>query len=156
MSLADRVLVLEDGRTVQYATPAELTRHPRSPWVARMLGRNAWPGKSTEEGTVALNEGTSLATADPGPEHPGPGLAVVGPEAVSLHTARPTDGSPRNVWPGTIREITTQGARLRVLVAGEPDVVAEVTPSAAADLGLAEGVRVWVSVKATEVTFVPL
>ncbi|MFE0041667.1 ABC transporter permease [Streptomyces albireticuli] len=156
VSLADRVLVLEDGRTVQYATPAELTRHPRSPWVARMLGRNAWPGKSTGDGTVALNGGTSLVTADPGPEAPGPGLAVVGPEAVSLHTTRPTGGSPRNVWPGTIREITAQGARLRVLVAGEPDVVAEVTPPAAADLGLAEGVKVWVSVKATEVTFVPL
>ncbi|MBB5117136.1 ABC transporter ATPase [Streptomyces eurocidicus] len=161
VSLADRVLVLEDGRTVQYATPAELTRHPRSPWVARMLGRNAWPGKSTAEGTVVLDGGTTLVAAPPTGETDRregttPGLAVTGPEAVSLHTTRPTDGSPRNVWPGTIREITTQGARLRVLVAGEPDVVAEVTPSAAADLGLAEGVRVWVSVKATEVTFVPL
>ncbi|MCC3780051.1 ABC transporter ATP-binding protein, partial [Streptomyces sp. UNOB3_S3] len=40
VSLADRVLVLEDGRTTQYAPPAELARHPRSPWVARMLGLN--------------------------------------------------------------------------------------------------------------------
>ncbi|WP_370421276.1 ABC transporter permease [Streptomyces sp. QH1-20] len=155
VSLADRILVLEDGRTVQYASPAELTRHPRSPWVARMLGRNAWPGKAMGGRTLLLDGGASLVVADPVPGEATAGLAVVGPEAVSLHTTRPT-GSPRNVWRGTVREITAQGGRLRVLVDGEPDVVAEITPSAAADLSLAEGVPVWVSVKATEVTFVAL
>ncbi|MEU2870958.1 ABC transporter permease [Streptomyces olivoreticuli] len=155
VSLADRILVLEDGNTVQYASPAELTRHPRSPWVARMLGRNAWQGTSTAEGTLRLDGGASLVAADPLPGKASSGLAVVGPEAVSLHVERPT-GSPRNVWPGTVREITAQGGRLRVLVTGEPDVVAEITPSAAADLALKEGLPVWVSVKATEVTFVAL
>ncbi|CAM5413668.1 ABC transporter permease [Streptomyces abikoensis] len=154
VSLADHVLVLEDGGTVQYATPAELTRHPRSPWVARMLGRNAWRGKATAEGTVLLDEGASLVTADS--HEAATGLAVAGPEAVSLHTAPPTAGSPRNVWQGTVREITAHGGRLRVLVSGEPDVVAEITPAAAAELSLAEGTPVWVSVKATEITFVPL
>ncbi|MFD6986665.1 ABC transporter permease, partial [Streptomyces sp. NPDC059956] len=50
VSLADRVLVLSDGRTLQDAPPAEVTRHPRSPWVARMLGRNAWPGTASAHG----------------------------------------------------------------------------------------------------------
>ncbi|MEV4500388.1 ABC transporter permease [Streptomyces klenkii] len=154
VSLADRILVLEDGATVQYATPAELTRHPRSPWVARMLGRNAWRGTSTPEGTLLLDAGASLVTADP--HTTATGLAVVGPEAVSLHTAPPTAGSPRNVWEGTVREITAHGGRLRVIVSGEPDVVAEITPAAAAELKLSEGTPVWVSVKATEITFVPL
>ncbi|MEV4440119.1 ABC transporter permease [Streptomyces sp. NPDC049577] len=158
LSLADRVLVLEDGRTVQYSSPAELTRRPRSPWVARMLGRNAWPGKATEQGTLLLDDGASMITADPPPDGPVAGLAVVGPEAVSLHTVRPT-GSPRNVWPGTVREITAPPGggtgRLRVVVDGTPEIVAEVTPSAATELGLAEGKNVWVSVKATEIAFIP-
>ncbi|MFC5718788.1 ABC transporter permease [Streptomyces gamaensis] len=156
VSLADRILVLEDGRTVQYATPAELTRSPRSPWVARMLGRNAWQGKATTDRTLLLHDGgTTLTAAEPLPRETATALAVVPPEAVSLHTTRPQGGSPRNVWQGTVKEITAQGARLRVLVEAGPDVVAEVTPEAAADLGLAEGARVWVSVKATEVTLVP-
>ncbi|MEV0262659.1 ABC transporter permease [Streptomyces sp. NPDC050617] len=154
VSLADRILVLEDGATLQYATPTELTRHPRSPWVARMLGRNAWPGTAKGE-ALRLAGGADLVAADPLPAEHTPGLAVVGPEAVSLHTARP-EGSPRNVWAGTVREIAAQGGRLRVLIDGEPEVVAEITPSAAAELALAEGSEVWVSVKATEVTFVPL
>ncbi|MFJ4868473.1 ABC transporter permease [Streptomyces sp. NPDC088757] len=155
VSLADRVLVLQDGRALQDDTPAEVTRHPRSPWVARMLGRNAWPGTATPDG-LALDGGGTLIAAEPPP--PGtPALAIVAPEAVSLHRERPT-GSPRNVWPGTIREITASGSRLRVLVTSDeaPDLVAEITPQAAAELGLADGVSVWTGVKATETTIVPL
>ncbi|WP_432088557.1 ABC transporter permease [Streptomyces sp. bgisy095] len=155
VSLADRVLVLQDGRALQDDTPAEVTRHPRSPWVARMLGRNAWPGTATPDG-LALDGGGALVAAEPPP--PGtPALAIVAPEAVSLHRERPA-GSPRNVWPGTVREITASGSRLRVLVTsdGAPDLVAEITPQAAAELGLADGVSVWTGIKATETTIVTL
>ncbi|MGW7095720.1 ABC transporter permease [Streptomyces sp. NPDC054874] len=155
VSLADRVLVLEDGRVLQDEPPAEVTRHPRSPWVARMLGRNAWPGTATADG-LALAGGGHLVVAEPLPAGTD-ALAVIAPEAVSVHRERPT-GSPRNVWPGTVREITSGGSRLRLLItsAEAPDLVAEITPGAAADLGIADGSTVWSSVKATEVTVVPL
>ncbi|MEU2390954.1 ABC transporter permease [Streptomyces sp. NPDC007369] len=155
VSLADRVLVLADGRALQDAPPAEVARHPRSPWVARMLGRNAWPGTASGDGLV-LPSGGRLVVAEtlPGGTE---ALAIIGPEAVSVHRDRP-GGSPRNVWPGTVREITSVGSRLRVLVdsATVPDLVAEITPEAAAELGLADGSPVWTSVKATEVTLVRL
>ncbi|MFD5790925.1 ABC transporter permease [Streptomyces sp. NPDC127037] len=155
VALADRVLVLEDGRTLQDAPPAEVTRHPRSPWVARMLGRNAWTGTTTADG-LAPAGGGHLVVADPLPAG-APALAVLAPEAVAVHREKPT-GSPRNVWPGTVREITSGGSRLRVLVGSEhaPDLVAEITPQSAAELSLADGVAVWTSVKATEVTLVAL
>ncbi|MFG2592741.1 ABC transporter permease [Streptomyces sp. NPDC048438] len=155
VALADRVLVLDEGRTLQDAPPAEVTRNPRSPWVARMLGRNAWPGTATDAG-IRLTDGGLLVAADPLP--PGTdSLAIIAPEAVSVHRDKPT-GSPRNVWPGTVREITTSGSRLRVLVTSDqvPDLVAEITPQALAELGLAEGSSVWTSVKATEATVVAL
>lgn len=154
VSLADRVLVLDGGRAVQDAPPSEVTRHPRSVWVARMLGRNAWAGTTAEDGLRLPDGGQLVVAADPLP--PGaPALAVIPPEAVSLHRGRPA-GSPRNNWPGRVREITALGGRLRVLVATghTPDLVAEITPAAAADLRLADGTPVWVSVKATEVTLV--
>ncbi|MGW6406426.1 ABC transporter permease [Streptomyces vinaceus] len=155
VSLADRVLVLADGRTLQDAPPAEVTRHPRSPWVARMLGRNAWPGTASADG-LALASGGRLVTAEALPEG-SRALAIIGPEAVSVHRDRPA-GSPRNVWQGSVREITAVGSRLRVLVgsAEAPDLVAEITPEAAAELGLVDGTKVWTSVKATEVTLVEL
>ncbi|MCX5197108.1 ABC transporter permease [Streptomyces sp. NBC_00249] len=155
VSLADRVLVLADGRTLQDAPPAEVTRHPRSPWVARMLGRNAWPGTASADG-LALAGGGRLVVAEALPEG-APALAIIAPEAVSVHRDRP-GGSPRNVWSGTVQEITSVGSRLRVLISsGEaPDLVAEITPEAAAELGVADGAPVWTSVKATEVTLVQL
>ncbi|MGW7410900.1 ABC transporter permease [Streptomyces sp. NPDC054863] len=155
VSLADRVLVLEDGRALQDAAPAEVTRHPRSPWVARMLGRNAWPGTATPDG-LRLHGGGALVTADHLPAGT-PALAVIAPEAVSVHRDRP-GGSPRNIWAGTVREITTSGSRLRVLITSPqaPDLVAEITPQAAAELGLVDGSPVWTSIKATEATVVPL
>ncbi|WP_432142601.1 ABC transporter permease [Streptomyces sp. bgisy084] len=155
VSLADRVLVLDDGRALQDAPPAEVTRHPRSPWVARMLGRNAWPGTVTGD-VIALTGGGRLVIADPLPDG-ARALAIIAPEAVSVHLDRPT-GSPRNVWPGTVRELTSAGSRLRVLITSPevPDLVAEITPSAALELGLADGVSVWTSVKATEVSLVTL
>lgn len=153
ISLADRVLVLEAGLTLQDAPPAEVSRHPRSPWVARMLGRNAWSGRAVPEGLELPGKGR-LVAADPLPVGVG-ALAIIGPEVVSVHRERPS-GSPRNVWPGRIREITALGSRLRVLVTSSevPDLVAEITPQAAVELGLADGTDVWVSVKATEVTLV--
>ncbi|GAA0621419.1 ABC transporter permease [Streptomyces crystallinus] len=155
VSLADRVLVLDGGRALQDAPPAEVTRHPRSPWVARMLGRNAWPGEARADG-LALPGGGRIVAAEQLPAG-SRALAIVAPESVSVHRERP-GGSPRNTWPGTVREITATGSRLRVLIGspGVPDLVAEITPEAAAELGLAEGVAVWSSVKATEVTLVAL
>ncbi|MGP8303764.1 ABC transporter permease [Streptomyces inhibens] len=155
VSLADRVLVLDGGRTLQDAPPAEVTRHPRSPWVARMLGRNAWPGTATGD-RLALSDGGHLVVADQLPDG-ARALAIIAPEAVSVHLDKPA-GSPRNVWPGTVREITSAGSRLRILVTSHqaPDLVAEITPSAALELGLADGVSVWTSVKATEVSLVTL
>lgn len=156
VSLADRVLVLDEGRPLQDAPPAEVTRNPRSPWVARMLGRNAWPGTAAPDGTLALAGGGRLVVADTLAEGVA-ALAIIAPEAVSVHRDRP-GGSPRNVWPGTVRELTAVGSRLRVVIASAeaPDLVAEITPEAATELGLVEGTAVWTSVKATEVTVVVL
>ena len=154
ISLGDRVLVLDGGRTLQHDTPGEVSRHPRSPWVARMLGRNAWPGTATSDGMLSLAGGGNLVIAD----HVAEGtdtLAIINPEAVSVHVDRPT-GSPRNVWPGTIREITATGSRLRLVITSEkvPDLIAEITPQAASELELGDGTAVWTSVKATEITLV--
>ncbi|MER6317570.1 ABC transporter permease [Streptomyces sp. NPDC001581] len=155
VSLADRVLVLADGRTLQDAPPSAVTRHPRSPWVARMLGRNAWPCTATREG-LTLDTGGILIAADPLPED-AHALAIIAPESVSLHLDKPA-GSPRNVWPGTVREITVVGSRLRILITSDqaPDLIAEITPQAATDLALADGTDIWASLKATEITLVEL
>src|SRR5207253_206221 len=50
VALAARVLVLEDGRVAQDATPAAVAAAPRTPWVAGLLGQNAWRGRTDATG----------------------------------------------------------------------------------------------------------
>jgi molybdopterin-binding protein len=73
---------------------------------------------------------------------------------VSLSLERPA-GSARNAWPGTVDSVEVLGERVRVRVAGVVPLTAEITPSALHDLDLREGVSVWTSVKATDITLFP-
>jgi molybdate transport system ATP-binding protein len=146
MALADRVVVVEDGRVVQAGTPADVSRHPRTDYVARLVGLALLPG--TGEGTtVRLDGGGAVAVAE---ETAGPVFVAVRPESVALYLARP-DGSPRNVWPAVLVSATPHGSTVRCELDGEVPLVSDVTATAFAELGLAPGSPVWATVKASEV-----
>jgi molybdate transport system ATP-binding protein len=151
-ALADQVLVLDAGRVAQTGTPGEITARPRSAWVAALAGTNLFGGEAVAGGRLLLEGGATLVVADE--LAPGPVLAVVHPRAVSLHRSRP-EGSARNAWPGRVTAVEAVGDRLRVRVDANPSVVAEVTPSAVADMGLVDDADVWIAVKATEVVVYP-
>jgi len=150
--LADHLVVLDHGRVTQCGTPAEITARPRTPWVAELTGMNLFAGTATSDGTITLDAGGTLVCAD----HPAPGavFAAVHPRAVALHRAQP-EGSARNSWSGRVTTVEPVGDRYRVRVDATPSVVAEVTPSAVRDLGIAESSDVWVAVKATEIEVYP-
>jgi len=145
-AVADRLVVLEGGRIVQDGPVAEVTARPRSRWVADMVGLNLWRGWG-HDGEIVLSDRARITAANP---VAGEAFAVVRPSAVTLSRDRPFS-SARNVWPGEVDSVDFEGNRVRVLVRAVPPVVAEVTPAAVADLKLADGGPVWVSVKATEV-----
>jgi molybdate transport system ATP-binding protein len=151
LALADRLVVVEDGRVTQVGDAGAVARHPRSEWVARLVGVNLLAG-TAEGGSVALDGGGVLRVPDT--DQHGPVLATVHPRTVSLHRQRPS-GSPRNVWQGTVADIEVDHDRVRVAVDGTPPLVAEVTAAALADLDLAAGGDIWVSFKAADVTAYP-
>jgi molybdate transport system ATP-binding protein len=146
MALADRVVVVEDGRVVQEGTPGEVARRPRTDYVARLVGLSLLPG--TADGTtVRLDDGGVVAVAE---EVAGPVFVAVRPESVALYLTRP-EGSPRNVWPAHLVGATPHGAVVRCELDGEVPLVADITASAFAELGLAPGSPVWATVKASEI-----
>ena len=57
MTLADRIVVLNDGRIEQIGTPIELYRNPRNLFVARFIGS---PAMNILPSTVAANETLAL------------------------------------------------------------------------------------------------
>ena len=148
LSLADRLVVLDEGRVVQDGSPAEVARRPANPFVARLVGLNLLRGTASD-GDVALAGGGVLRTEDR--SLTGSVLAVVRPSAVLLQRAEPVVTSARNTWVGEVRSLEPTGDRVRVSVAGPPDLLVDVTPQAVAELQLAVGDRVWTSAKATDV-----
>jgi molybdate transport system ATP-binding protein len=125
LTLADRVLVLDDGRVVQVGPPAEVAAEPRTSHVARLVGLNL------------VADGDELMAFTPD--------AVV----VSLHEP---EGSTRLRWHGPIATLAPHGDAVRLLVHASPDLLADLTPAAATELELAPGREVWLSTKATAVS----
>jgi molybdate transport system ATP-binding protein len=149
-ALADRLLVLEDGRVTQAGRLVDVTARPRSPWVATMVGLNLLRGTG-DGAAIHLPGGETLVAS--GTLH-GPVFAAFRPNAVTLHRSRP-DGSARNVWAGRAGELFPAGDRARVRFDGPVPLIAEVTAAAVAELHLADGGPVWASLKATEVDVYP-
>ena len=150
VALADRLIIIENGKLVQEGTPAEVTERPRSAYVADLVGVNLLRGVAGH-GSVRTDGGHVVAAAG---ATSGEVFAVIHPRAVALHRQRP-EGSPRNVWQGRADAIEIAGDRARVRVVGPVPMVAEVTPASLAELRLAEGSEVWLSFKATDVGVYP-
>ncbi|NGY59855.1 ABC transporter ATP-binding protein [Lentzea sp. NEAU-D13] len=150
MVLADRIVILEDGRVVQQGTPREVVRQPRTDYVAHLVGLNFYRGVA--EGTeVRLDDGGTLTIAEPaqGPVH-----VVFPPSAVSLYPDKPA-GSPRNTWQAIVSGIEQHAHTTRVDLAGNPAVLADITTATVAELRLQPGDTLWVSLKATEIHTYP-
>jgi molybdate transport system ATP-binding protein len=151
-ALGDRVAVLEGGRVVQTGRVEDLQARPRTRYVADLVGVNLY--RATAEGAqvrvepdgrLAVVNDTALA---------GPVLVMIRPQAVALHPHRP-EGSPRNVWATTVRELDLLGDRARVALDGHPAITAEVTRQSVDDLALRPGSAAWASVKAADITLFP-
>lgn len=141
--------------------PSRTPRPPRSPGTrarpgspgcsAVTPGRARSPARRSRSPTEAVWSSPTRCPTVPerwrsSPPRPFP-YTSTGPRAAPATSGRaPSANSP------------PPASRLRVLVTSPeaPDLVAEITPSAALELGLADGVSVWASVKATEVSVVTL
>ncbi len=124
LTLATHVIVVEDGRIAQAGTPEEVASQPRTDHVARLVGLNVIRDES--------------------------GFRAFSPSAVTVSLTRP-EGSARNVWQGAVRSVVPHGDAIRLLVAADPDLIADVTPRATRELDLVPGQDVWLSVKETAV-----
>ncbi|MET8151350.1 ABC transporter ATP-binding protein [Actinoplanes sp. NPDC049668] len=143
--LADRLVIIENGRLVQEGDAATITARPRTDYVARLVGLNLYRGHADGH-TVRVGDGFTLTTTD---RLDGDAFVAFPPTAVALHPHRP-EGSPRNTWPATITGVQRHGDNLRVQLDGPIIVAADITPAAAAHLHIAPGQTVWAAVKATE------
>ena len=117
MTVADRIAVMDRGRIVQVAAPAEIYEAPRSRYVAEFIGDvNIFEGRARQVGAdaVAIDlPGAPAGLAAPAPaERPARGDAVllaVRPEKIEITSGPPPPGAD-NVMAGVVAEIAYLGS----------------------------------------------
>ncbi len=127
MALADRVVLMNQGRIEQIGPPAELDATPASPFVFTFLGETNRLPCDVLAG-VARFEGFTAPVICPARPGDGAAVALFRPEDTRLDAGARADGSPARVVEirgrGPVRSITCQ-------VLGGQRVVADVAEAAA-------------------------
>lgn len=159
LTLADTVLVLEEGRVVEKGSTAAVLTAPRSKFGARLAGVNLVAGAAGTQGVLTTPWGVAWhGVAEPDSVAGQSAVALFSPAAVAVYRDKP-HGSPRNTVAVTVAELDSRGPAIRVRAEEQPDgapgLAADITADSAAELRLAPGERVYFSVKAQEVTLLP-
>jgi sulfate transport system ATP-binding protein len=120
LELADRVVVMSQGRIEQIGTPAEIYDHPASPFVYQFIGNSNRFECEVARGQVWIGGQSFGGSGDTYPD--GPALAFVRPHDLEIRAAGNAYGIP-----ATVRQIFTAGNTLRVeLELKDGDQVVEV------------------------------
>lgn len=167
LMLADRLVILENGRVSESGPVRDVLQRPRSPFAAGLAGLNLLTGTLTATGlqtaggqtiTGHLVDGvdaTDRAEGKGGTDGTsgtgGGAVAVFPPSAVSVFLDD-AHGSPRNSFQAAITDLEPHGDLIRVRAG---NLAADITPAASADLGLVPGLQVHFVVKAAAVTVYP-
>ncbi len=155
LRLADRIVVMHEGRIVQSGAPSAVLNHPVNEFVASCVGM-----ETILEGEVRARSGWELevgvgdaVVAAVGEAEPGdPVHLCIRPENVVLEPRAPARAtSARNVYPARITGVASIGPYLKLrLDCGFP-LVAHVTAESYALLGLGPGREVNAMFKATAI-----
>ena len=160
-AMADRILVMQEGRIVQEDTPAELLLRPRTRFVAEFTGAELLMEGNVRavDKNVAVVEVEStelLCTITGGSVRPGDRVQIAyRPEDVVLSRGA-EQLSSRNSFRLTVDAVTPAGALVRMKLCGNIDLLAMITRDAATVLGIEPGAAVTAHLKATALHAYPV
>ena len=140
LELADRIVVMSEGRIEQVGTPEEVYHQPANPFVMRFLGQvNLFHGR-VEGGQLVLS-GQSTGSHD----------GVIGyARPHQLDISRKREPSRRSNWPARIQRIFSAGFQVRIdlnLLEEERAVEVQLSQDRFVELGLKTGEDVYVQPK---------
>jgi sulfate transport system ATP-binding protein len=137
MEVADRVVVVHQGRIEQIGAPQEVYDHPATPFVCRFIGAaNRFPAR------VAAGTASFAGIAWPSPEHgsaaDSEATVFVRPHDLALHTSQ-VAGSFR----ATVKRVHAIGPTARVELAADGMESCEAHVPTDGTTGVAPGTAVW-------------
>jgi tungstate transport system ATP-binding protein len=155
LRLADRMVVMEQGKIVQSGTPSSVHNQPANEFVATFVGmENIFTGTVTETDNGLF----SVSVAGRTMEVMGDGafqeavVICIRPEHVVISLANPEGAtSTRNIFPCTVSKIVQLGLFTKVYLDCGFSLVAAITNQSLDNLALQPGSQVFASFKATSV-----
>src|SRR5438093_6308449 len=123
MTMADRIVVMHDGRVEQIGEPLELYDHPNNLFVAQFIGS---PAMNIVEGILKRTNGVAYVDAPGGVRWPvGHDAGTDGqPVVYGVRPEHLTLGSGGGAVPGEIIVVEPMGAETELLIqAGEAQIV---------------------------------
>lgn len=155
LRLADRMVVMQQGKIVQSGTPSSINNNPANEFVATFVGmENIYSGTVTAAGNGLF----SVSVAGQTVEIMGEGVSLesvvicIRPEHVTISITNPdATASTRNNFSCTVNKIVPLGLFTRVYLDGGFSLVASITNQSLENLALQPGSQVFASFKATAV-----
>lgn len=155
LRLADRVVVMQQGKIIQSGTPSSVNNQPANEFVATFVGmENIFSGLVTEAGNGLF----SVAVADRimeimGAAAPQESVVIcIRPEHVVISLTSPeAAASTRNIFAGRVSKIVQLGLYTKVYLDCGFSLVASITNRSSETLLLQPGSPVFASFKATSV-----
>jgi len=150
-ALADRVVVMREGRIVQEGTPDMIMHHPVSNFIANFTGMdNIFTGNAviTPSGIVEIHIGKMIIRAVT--ELTGQVHAGIRSEDMII-SSEPFTSSAQNSFAGVVTQIIDSGAYSKIVVDSGLILTAVLTRQSIQRLGITAGRSVWITFKATSV-----
>ena len=148
LEVADRVVVMNQGRVEQIGTPDEVYSNPASPFVYQFLGNvnvfhSRVHGHWADVGRDVVGEG--VAATEPDPE--GEAMAFVRPHDIDIELSAVAGGLE-----ATVADVHAIGPLVRVDLTHDAELIeVELTRERAIVLDLAKGQRVWLKPRQVKV-----
>ncbi len=157
-TLANKVAVIEAGKLIQFGTPEEVFRHPRTEFVARFSGvKNLFAchvkPNDGDGGLLEAMVAGKLSIGFLGNHKQEQGFVMV-PQQDIIVSEQPINSSAVNQYPGLIREVYLSGSGMELIVDAGVEFVVSVSRESCERMGLNPGKQVWLAFKASAVRFV--
>jgi molybdate transport system ATP-binding protein len=151
--LADRVIVMHDGRVVEQGRTRDVLERPRHAFTAELTGVTLLSGRRTAAGLITDDGRAIGGTAVEALPTDAPVAATLRPAEVRIREAGRERGTPgsevENLIPAVVRDLEPHGDLIRVRTDSYPALA---SPADVADLALSPGTSVTLAFPATAVT----
>lgn len=143
MEVADRIVVMNEGRIEQIGSPAEIYDHPATPFVMSFVGAvNVLPRQALPTGSIAATGQDPGSGSEPNANHPNDDTLFIRPHDIEVFLTE----QPGTV-PASLRRLIHMGRDLQAeLVLEGEEVVIALLPRDQQELGnLKPGDRLFVA-----------